>query len=423
MDLAYLRALALPVCKISEDSTQRWVSLQHSLRAKLQDEDDPGWSLQALSRIAGVDISFETGTSRATAVLVVCELLGGSLAPIYEDAVDVDMDLPYVSGFLFVREVPAYELLLQRLRKNAPHLEPDVFLVDGSGLFHPRQCGSASHFGVANGLRTIGVAKKLLCFEDFDVTAGEQVEQSELPNFGDSIPLVGSSGFVYGLAIRTAHPAKQDSSSKRIYVSVGNRISLQSMKDVILKCCDVGGSYIPEPVRLADLTGRAIERAWKQMRPCPEARRMAMDISNLLENKARKTLLDMLQEVSLDPQTRLENLNPESLKRKRSTVQDLFLPLQAALMHEMPLNRSDDFDFLQFFFLPNTLLANGVKLEAVLALLAGKSTPGHVSRCRSWSPDGRALPKSKVFVLCRVAVSLTGWNCIKPNGLSGQSMA
>ena len=146
---------------------KRWVSLQHSLRAKLQDEDDPGWSLQALSRIAGVDISFETGTSRATAVLVVCELLGGSLAPIYEDAVDVDMDLPYVSGFLFVREVPAYELLLQRLRKNAPHLEPDVFLVDGSGLFHPRQCGSASHFGVANGLRTIGVAKKLLCFEDF----------------------------------------------------------------------------------------------------------------------------------------------------------------------------------------------------------------------------------------------------------------
>ena len=109
--------------------------------------------------------------------------------------------------------------------------------------------------------------------------------KANCPTLVTGIPLVGSSGFVYGLAIRTAHPAKQDSSSKRIYVSVGNRISLQSMKDVILKCCDVEGSYIPEPVRLADLTGRAIERAWKQMRPCPEARRMAMDISNLLENK------------------------------------------------------------------------------------------------------------------------------------------
>ena len=351
MDLAYLRSLSLPICNVCEptakahcegasiESIQHWESLQHKLRAQLQDVDDSGWSLESLRRVGGLDISFETGTNRATAVLVVCELkvntgnaTASALSEIYEDAVDVDMDLPYISGFLFVREVFAYELLLQRLRESAPHLEPDIFLVDGSGIFHPRQCGSASHFGISNGLRTIGVAKKLLCFDDFDKVAGEQVEQHVLSNFGESIPLVGSSGFVYGLALRTAYPAKaaKDASSKRVYVSVGNRLSLASTKDVILKCCDVGGSYLPEPIRLADLTGRAIERTWKHIHSGQEARQMTMDVSNLLDNKSRKTLLDMLVEVDLDPHQRLVNVQPEVLRRKLSTVEDLFLPFQVA---------------------------------------------------------------------------------------------
>ena len=37
------------------------------------------------------------------------------------------MDLPYVSGFLFVRELPAYELLLRRLSASAPELEPEAW--------------------------------------------------------------------------------------------------------------------------------------------------------------------------------------------------------------------------------------------------------------------------------------------------------
>lgn len=340
MDLPYLRALGLPICQNHLEETpsastlQGWTRLQEQMRAQLKDVDDPNWGRPQSYRIGGLDISFENGTNRATAVLVVCELTGTSLIQIYEDAVDVDMNLPYVSGFLFVRELPAYEVLLQRLRESAPKIEPDVFLVDGSGKFHPRECGSASHFGILHNLRTIGVAKKLLCFEDFDKRAGEQVEQQILPNFGDDVPLIGSSGRVYGLALRTAHPGKkEDASSRRIYVSIGHRFSLDTAKQVILKCCDVGGSYIPEPIRLADLTGRAIERAWKQMQSTtdldvPRLRQMAMDISNLLDNKQRKTLSGMLEEAKLDPRERLTNVQPQHLKRKQSTIEDLFLPLQ-----------------------------------------------------------------------------------------------
>ena len=40
---------------------------------------------------------------------------------------------------------------------------PEVLLVDGTGILHQRHAGIASHLGVAAGLPTVGVTKKLLC--------------------------------------------------------------------------------------------------------------------------------------------------------------------------------------------------------------------------------------------------------------------
>ena len=297
----------LEMSDVTPAQLKEWEDLQLHLRSSLQDVDDTECVIDGLRRVGGLDISFEDGTNRATAVLVVCEFDNDCLKPVYEDAVDVDMALPYISGFLFLREIPAYERLLHRLRESAPHLEPDVFLVDGSGLFHPRQCGSASHFGIVHGLRTIGVAKKLLCFDDFTREQGQMVEEHVLQNFGDSIPLIGKSGVTYGFAVRTstAKPkGNQDASMRRLYVSIGHRFSQSTARDVVLKCCNVeGGSYIPEPIRLADLTGRAIERAWKQIHTTskPAARQMIMDVSNLLDDKQRKTILSILDEVGVGP--------------------------------------------------------------------------------------------------------------------------
>ncbi|CAN0452095.1 unnamed protein product, partial [Discosporangium mesarthrocarpum] len=41
-------------------------------------------------------------------------------------------------------------------------LEPDVTLVDGNGLLHPRGAGLACHLGVVTGLRVVGVGKTFL---------------------------------------------------------------------------------------------------------------------------------------------------------------------------------------------------------------------------------------------------------------------
>jgi len=247
----------------------------------------------------------------------------------------VDMSLPYVSGFLFVRELPAYRELLARLRRSSPQLEPDVFLIDGSGMFHPRQCGSASHFGIEQDIRTIGVAKKLLSFEDFDSKAGDLVGNYDLPNLGDDVKIVGTrTGFVYGLALRTSAVSankkqQKDISKKRVYISVGHRMSLDAAKSVVMRCCDVsGGSYIPEPIRIADLTGRAIERAWSDVQAAasPDTRQMIIDVCNLLDSKQRRTLLGTLEE--RNPSERMADIPSTELKRKRATIEELFEPFR-----------------------------------------------------------------------------------------------
>ena len=77
---------------------------------------------------------------------------------VYQDFEPIDLDLPYIVGFLAFREVPAYKALLARVREP----RPQVLLIDGFGVLHHRRCGSASHLGVETGYATIGVGKHLL---------------------------------------------------------------------------------------------------------------------------------------------------------------------------------------------------------------------------------------------------------------------
>ncbi len=84
---------------------------------------------------------------------------------------------PYVPGLFSFREAPAliqaYEALGER---------PDVLLLDGQGIAHPRGIGLASHVGLWLGIPTIGCAKSRLC--------GEHDEPG--PARGDWRPLTNS---------------------------------------------------------------------------------------------------------------------------------------------------------------------------------------------------------------------------------------
>jgi deoxyribonuclease V len=66
--------------------------------------------------------------------------------------------IEYVSTYLAFREAPlVIKLMLNKVRNL-----PDLLLVNGHGLAHPRFCGLATHLGVVLRLPTIGVSRRLI---------------------------------------------------------------------------------------------------------------------------------------------------------------------------------------------------------------------------------------------------------------------
>lgn len=167
---------------------------------------------------------------------------------LYEDSRLVHLTAPYLPGFLAFREVPFLVEAVQRLREKEPSLGPQVLLVDGNGVLHPRGFGVACHLGVLTDLPCVGVAKKLLQVEGLENGALHRDQIRRLQAAGDSFPLMGSSGAVLGQALRS-----HDSSTKPLYVSVGHRTSLETAVRLTRSCCRF---RVPEPVRQADIRSR-----------------------------------------------------------------------------------------------------------------------------------------------------------------------
>nr|XP_031541712.1 endonuclease V isoform X3 [Vicugna pacos] len=191
----------------------------------------------------------------------------------------VSLTAPYVSGFLAFREVFFMVDAVRRLREKEPHLVPQVLFVDGNGVLHHRGFGVACHLGVLTDLPCVGVAKKLLQVDGLENSALHKEKIRLLRAGGDSFPLMGGSGTVLGMALRS-----HDHSTKPLYVSVGHKMSLEAAVRLTHGCCRF---RIPEPVRQADIRSRGYirrtlgiggapapgrERSRKAPRPraCPE---------------------------------------------------------------------------------------------------------------------------------------------------------
>jgi deoxyribonuclease V len=134
---------------------------------------------------------------------------------------------PYIPGLLSFREAP---ILLEAFAK-IKHV-PDVVLVDGQGIAHPRGLGIASHLGLWLRIPTVGCGKSRLCGM-FDEPG---------PEAGDLSPLVYHDK-VIGAALRTKPRTKP------LFISPGNWIDLESSVRLVLECCH--GYRQPEPTRLA----------------------------------------------------------------------------------------------------------------------------------------------------------------------------
>ncbi|XP_063562092.1 endonuclease V isoform X10 [Gorilla gorilla gorilla] len=195
-----------------EETLSLWKREQARLKAHVVDRDTETWqrdpAFSGLQRVGGVDVSFVKGDSvRACASLVVLSF---------------------------------------------PELE--VLLVDGNGVLHHRGFGVACHLGVLTDLPCVGVAKKLLQVDGLENNALHKEKIRLLQTQGDSFPLLGDSGTVLGMALRS-----HDRSTRPLYISVGHRMSLEAAVRLTRCCCRF---RIPEPVRQVHLL-LCSRRSWE----------------------------------------------------------------------------------------------------------------------------------------------------------------
>ncbi|MFC2058047.1 deoxyribonuclease V [Chloroflexota bacterium] len=184
--------------------------------------------VESVHTIAGVDISGPDAQGLALGAVVV--LSYPELELVETRTVERELDFPYVPGLLSFREAPLVLAACEQL-----NTVPDLVIVDGQGIAHPRRLGLASHLGLLWDRPTIGCAKSRLC--------GEHAIVGPEPNFW--VELV-DHGEVVGAVLRTRAGASP------LYVSIGHKVDLETAISWVLRCCR--GRRLPEPTRLAHQT-------------------------------------------------------------------------------------------------------------------------------------------------------------------------
>lgn len=200
--------------------------VQERLRDAVVAEDRFG----AIRHVAGLDVHYAPKT----------ELTWGAAAVVARPHLELQESalacrptrMPYVPGFLSFREAPAMLAALDVLSAK-----PDLLLIDGQGLAHPRRLGLACHVGVLADIPTIGVAKSRLTGV-YEEPGLERGSRSPLLHHGEMV----------GAVLRTRRAVRP------VFVSTGHRVGLQSAIELVL---ELTPRYrLAEPIRLADRLSR-----------------------------------------------------------------------------------------------------------------------------------------------------------------------
>jgi len=186
--------------------------------------------------VAGADMAVSKNPDMAYAGVVV--LSYPELRIVETQQAVLKLTFPYIPGLLAFRESPALLNAFEKLR-----IEPDLVMIDGQGLAHPRGFGIACQIGLWLDKPTIGCAKSRLF----------GVHREPGPKRGDWTPLTGNQNDVIGAVVRTKDKTNP------VYVSVGHKIDLPSAIRYTLAC--VRGYRIPEPTRQADIFVGQLKRA------------------------------------------------------------------------------------------------------------------------------------------------------------------
>jgi deoxyribonuclease V len=178
---------------------------------------------QPLSTIAGFAVAPQGDDLQAAVVL-----LDAKLAKLESHVASVPAPMPLNPDVRSFRELPP---LLAALRMLS--VTPDLALIAGDGIAHPQRFGVASHFGLATGISSIGVARQPL------VGTASPLHQVR----GAYTPL-RDQGRQIGWLLRTqAH-------GEPVVVSPGHNVAMASTADLVMRF--VTEHRLPEPLHLAE---------------------------------------------------------------------------------------------------------------------------------------------------------------------------
>lgn len=190
--------------------------------------------------IAAVDTAYGYKGERIYASAIVMKF--DSLTEVEKRSAGGPVSFPYIPGLFYFREGPVMIKALSMLRHD-----PDLIIVHGHGVAHPRKCGSASHIGLTFDKTTIGCARRLLAGNHSPVAA----------EHGSSQPIhIGREEV--GLAYRSKDNVKP------IFISPGHRCDLDFAREVIVG--SLRGFRLPEPQRVAHLYANKYRRICEKSR-------------------------------------------------------------------------------------------------------------------------------------------------------------
>jgi deoxyribonuclease V len=198
-------------------------AIQKNLRAEISDTPlakEPRF-------VSGVDIGYDSARKKGVAVIVTLDYQS-------RQVVDTtyavgDAPLPYRPGYLAFRELPLFLKAWEKLET-----ETDLLFFDGQGRIHPRRMGLATHAGFFIDKPTVGIAKNPF-----------------VGTFDTPQNVLGSYRYVHDKAERIGAVLRTKVDTKPVFVSAGNRITLEDALRMTLHFVD--GKYrIPMPTRLAD---------------------------------------------------------------------------------------------------------------------------------------------------------------------------
>jgi deoxyribonuclease V len=204
------------------------VALQNTLAGRV----DTSTPLERFELIAGCDIAYHLTEPRLFAAVVV--LRASDLSVVEEAVAECEVNFPYIPGLLSFREIPALLACFTDLRHT-----PDIAMLDGQGIAHPRRFGLACHLGLWLDRPCVGCAKSWLI--------GDYTEPG--PEAGAASPLT-INGEEVGAVVRSAAGAKP------VYVSPGHKINVESAMAVVR--ATLSGYRHPVPTRAAHMAANRL---------------------------------------------------------------------------------------------------------------------------------------------------------------------